>query len=129
MKDETQLRLSALEAEVASLRELLETYEEMVAGQSRDLEQLLADQRERAERLAALAEELRHAKEAAEAAKQDRMETMQKLSTANAQLSQELKQRESAEAARLALQEQIVSVHRERLRELSAPFRLRKESW
>ena len=120
MRDENLLRVSALEAETASLRELLETYEEMVTAQSRDLEQLIQDQRERAEQLAALAEELRRAKEIAEAASKAVTETAQMLGDANAQLSQELAQRQRAEAARATLQEQIVAAHRERLRELSA---------
>lgn len=122
MQDENKLRISALEAEVASLRELLDTYEEMVAAQSRDLERLLSEQRERAEQLAALAEELRRAKEAAEVATLTQEEAAQQLREANAQLSQELAQRERAEAAQVALQAKIVAVHRERLLELSAPL-------
>jgi anti-anti-sigma regulatory factor len=122
VQDENKLRISALEAEVASLRELLDTYEEMVAAQSRDLERLLSEQRERAEQLAALAEELRRAKEAAEVATLTQEEAAQQLREANAQLSQELAQRERAEAAQVALQAKIVAVHRERLLELSAPL-------
>lgn len=122
MQDETQLRIAALEAEVASLRELLEMHEDMARAQLRDLKQLVEEQRERAEQLAAMAGELLQAKEAAESASRALAETVQKLGDANEKLSQELAQRQRAEAAASALQEQIVAAHRERLRELSTPL-------
>lgn len=49
-------------------------------------------------------------------------EAVHKLREANAQLSQELRQREHADAARMALQEQIIAVQQERLLELAAPL-------
>jgi len=122
VQDEMRLRITALDAEVASLRELLNTYEEMVAAQSRDMEQLIEEQRARAAELAALAEELGRAKETAEIAVRVQEESMQKLRDANALLSQELEQRERAEAAQAVLQEQLVAAHKARLLELSAPL-------
>jgi signal transduction histidine kinase/DNA-binding response OmpR family regulator len=61
---------AALRAEVAALREMLETYEEVVRGQSERLEQLLDEQRRRADHLESLSRDLRQAKEAAESAAQ-----------------------------------------------------------
>jgi anti-anti-sigma regulatory factor len=122
VQDERALQISALEAEVASLRELLETYEDMVTAQSRDMEQLAEEQRERAGQLSALADELRRSKESAEGASRSLADTVQKLGEANQQLAEDLRQRERAEAERALLQERIVAAHRARLRELSAPL-------
>jgi signal transduction histidine kinase len=60
--------LAALRAEVATLRELLATYEDTVRGQSARLERLHAEECQRGDELERLAVELKAAKEAAEAA-------------------------------------------------------------
>ncbi|WP_438036195.1 AAA family ATPase [Sorangium sp. So ce204] len=70
-------------------------------------------------RLQAASDELRRANDALEAAVAARTA---ELSAAKAQLEAELVERESAERARAALQEDLIRVQRERLAELSTPL-------